>query len=186
MKFTLAIITYNAATTIRKCLESCISQSYKDLDIIIVDDNSNDNTVEIIQEYMVKDKRINLIRHNNNKSALQARKNAVQHAKSQYIWFIDSDDHIVHSAVGEISRALKANNYPDMLTFGSNDYNENGELKRKFFDWGKNKVLKEWKFDSDYRPYTRINQKQLLLRKLPILSQKIFTFIGITISLCLT
>lgn len=176
MKFTLAIITYNAAATIRKCLESCISQSYKDLDIIIVDDNSNDNTVEIIQEYIVKDKRINLIRHSNNKSALQARKNAVQHAKSQYIWFIDSDDHIVHSAVGELSRALKANNYPDMLTFGSNDYNENGELKRRFFDWGKNKPLKEWKFDSDYRPYTRITKTTVIKKAADIIPKDLYLY----------
>ncbi|SPX65289.1 Chondroitin polymerase [Leclercia adecarboxylata] len=176
MKFTLAIITFNAAATINKCLDSCVSQSYKDLDIIIVDDNSSDNTIEIIQNYMLKDKRINLIRHTKNKSALQARKNAVKHAQSQYIWFIDSDDHIVHSAVGELSRALKANNYPDMLTFGSNDYNEIGDLKRQFFDWGTNKTLREWKFDSDYRPYTRITKTEILKKAADIIPNDLYLY----------
>ena len=162
MRFTIVVIAYNASLHIKKCLDSCIRQSYKDLDIIVVDDNSTDNTVSIIKEYQAKDSRINLIQHEINKSALQARKTAIQHAKSQYIWFIDSDDNIVRSAIGEISRALKAQNLPDMLTFGSNDYFENGELKRVFYDWGANKKLVDWKKDSDYRPYTRVTKKNIL------------------------
>lgn len=176
MKFTLAIISYNAQNIISKCLESCINQTYKDIDILVVDDNSSDNTVNIIKEYQKKDKRINLFKHETNKSALQARKTAVKHAKSQYIWFIDSDDHIEPSAVGELSRALKANNMPDMLTFGSNDYFDNGELKRVFFDWGINKNLTEWKQDSDYRPYTRITKKKILEQAVDLIPDDLYLY----------
>ncbi|WP_217519949.1 glycosyltransferase family 2 protein [Vibrio metschnikovii] len=176
MKFTLAIISYNAEHTIKKCLDSCLNQTYKDLDIIVVDDNSTDATIEIVNQYVGKDKRVRIIKHEKNKSALQARKTAVKHATSQYIWFIDSDDHIVRTAVGEIFRSLKANNFPDMLTFGSNDYFENGELKRVFYDWGENKELKEWKFDSDYRPYTRVVKKEVLERAVNIIPDDLYLY----------
>ncbi|MFM5744492.1 glycosyltransferase family 2 protein [Aeromonas veronii] len=176
MKFTLAIISYNAQNVIRKSLESCINQTYKDLDIVVVDDNSSDDTVSIIKEYQEKDKRINIIQHDTNKSALQARKMAIKHAKSKYIWFIDSDDHIELSAVGELSRALEANNMPDMLTFGSNDYLENGVLKRVFFDWGMNKSLAEWKHDSDYRPYTRVTKREILEQAVNLIPDDLYLY----------
>ena len=176
MKFTLAIISYNAEKVIHKCLDTCINQTYKDLDIIVVDDNSSDNTISIIKEYQAKDCRINLVQHETNKSALQARKTVIQHAKSQYIWFIDSDDNIINSAVGEISRALKANEFPDMLTFGSNDYFENGELKRVFYDWGKDKNLNEWKLDSDYRPYTRVTKKSILEQAFNLIPDDLYLY----------
>ena len=176
MKFTLAIISYNAEDVIEKCLNSCINQTYKDLDIIIVDDNSSDKTVGIIKKYQEKDSRINLIQHDTNKSALQARKTAVQNAKSKYIWFIDSDDNIVKSAVGEIFRALKANEMPDMLCFGSNDYYENGELKRVFFDWGKDKELIDWKLDSDYRPYTRVIKKSVMEQVIKLIPDDLYLY----------
>jgi len=125
---------------------------------------------------MTRDKRINLICHDKNKSALQARKNAVQYAKSQYVWFIDSDDHIIPSAVGELSRALKAKDYPDMLTFGSNDYSEHGELKRQFYDWSKNQPLIKWKFNSDYRPYTRITKTSILKKAADIIPSDLYLY----------
>ncbi|MGL5397437.1 MAG: glycosyltransferase family 2 protein [Shewanella sp.] len=176
MKFTLAIISYNAQNVIRKSLESCINQTYKDLDIVVVDDNSSDDTVSIIKEYQEKDKRINIIQHDTNKSALQARKTAIKYAKSKYIWFVDSDDYIEHSAVGELSRALKENNMPDMLTFGSNDYLENGVLKRVFFDWGMNKSLAEWKHDSDYRPYTRVTKREILEQAVNLIPDDLYLY----------
>lgn len=176
MKFTLAIISYNAESVIKKCLDSCIKQSYKDLDILVVDDNSGDNTVNIVKKYKEKDKRINLVQHQTNKSALQARKTVFKHAQSQYIWFIDSDDSIVAGAVGEIARALKANHYPDMLTFGSNDYYENGQLKRVFYDWGVNKSLIEWKQDSDYRPYTRVIKKTVLQQVVNLIPDDLYLY----------
>ncbi|MFM4831672.1 glycosyltransferase family 2 protein [Aeromonas media] len=176
MKFTLAIISYNAESVIKNCLDSCIKQSYKDLDILVVDDNSSDNTVNIVNEYQKKDKRINLVQHQTNKSALQARKTVFKHAKSQYIWFIDSDDSIVEGSVGEIFRALKASHYPDMLTFGSNDYYDNGQLKRVFYDWGVNKSLIEWKQDSDYRPYTRIIKKSVIQKVVNLIPDDLYLY----------
>ena len=176
MKVTLAIISHNAEDYIKKCLESCITQNYKDLDIVVVDDNSDDNTVELIKSYQMNDPRINLIQHPTNKSALQARATAVKYAKADYVWFIDSDDSIEPRAVGHIAAALKENNFPDMLTFGSNDFDENGNLKRKFYDWGRKRKLNDWRNDSDFRPYTRVTKRSILNEVVKVIPEDLYLY----------
>lgn len=177
MKITLAIISYNAEKTIETCLDSCVNQTYKDLDIIVVDDNSNDKTVELIKAYQKADKRINLVIHKANKSALQARKTAVKHARSEYVWFIDSDDFIGDiGAVGFLTREIKKNNYPDMITFGSKDYYETGAFKRAFHDWGREKELAQWKVDSDFRPYTRITKIKVLNKAIKAIPDDLYLY----------
>ena len=177
MKFTVAIVSYNAAEHIEQCLDSVVNQTYKDLDIIVVDDNSNDTTADVVKGYQKRDSRIRLIVQPENRSALQARKTAVLNAKSEYVWFIDSDDRIDDlGAIGVLSRELKKANYPDMLCFGSNDYYENGEFKRKFVDWGKDKSLAEWKLDSDFRPYTRITKRKVLERAVQVIPDDLYLY----------
>jgi glycosyltransferase involved in cell wall biosynthesis len=177
MKVTIAIVSYNAENYIEQCLDSVINQTYKDLEIIIVDDNSNDRTTAIVKQYQSRDKRIKLFVQPHNKSALQARKAAVRHATANYIWFIDSDDCIDDfGAVGVLERTLKVFEYPDMLCFGSNDHYENGELKRVFYDWGKDKPLNEWKINSDFRPYTRVTKKSVLEQAVSVIPDDLYLY----------
>jgi glycosyltransferase involved in cell wall biosynthesis len=84
------IPTYNRAFLIVRTIDSVIQQSYKNLEIIIVDDASNDNTKEIIQN--IKDNRIRYIRHENNLGGSKARNTGIDAAKGDYIAFLDSDD----------------------------------------------------------------------------------------------
>lgn len=177
MKFTLAIISYNAQESIERCIKSCTSQTYRNLEILVVDDNSNDKTIEIIKKLQKDDDRIKLIRHHKNRSALQARITALKNASSEYIWFIDSDDCIDDpGAIGLVDRALKRYGYPDMLCFGSYDYHENGELKRVFYDWGKDKALNEWKLDSDFRPYTRVTKRTVLEQATKVIPEDLYLY----------
>lgn len=177
MKFTIAIISYNAENSIERCIESCTTQTYRDLEILVVDDNSSDKTIEIVTKLQAKDGRIKLIQHSENRSALQARKTAIQNASSNYLWLIDSDDCIDDKgAIGLLARHIKANDYPDMVCFGSNDYFESGELKRVFFDWGKEKPLEEWKLDSDFRPYTRITKTAVLRRAAAVIPDDLYLY----------
>ncbi|GMM72679.1 hypothetical protein MTsDn5_26310 [Alteromonas gracilis] len=177
MKFTLAIISYNAQESIERCIKSCTNQTYRNLEILVVDDNSNDQTIEIIKKLQKNDERIKLIQHRKNRSALQARITALKNASSEYIWFIDSDDCIDDAgAIGLIDRALKRDGYPDMLCFGSYDYHENGELKRIFYDWGKDKVINEWKLDSDFRPYTRVTKRTVLEQATKVIPEDLYLY----------
>lgn len=89
---TVIIPTYNRASTIKRAVESVLEQSYSDIEIIIVDDGSEDNTYEIVHELQRTDDRIVFIRHENNKGACAARNTGILNAKGEFIAFQDSDD----------------------------------------------------------------------------------------------
>ena len=87
------IPVYNVNNYLRKCLQSIINQSYKNLEIIIIDDGSSDGSSEICDEFLSKDKRIKVI-HKKNEGVSIARNIGISIAKGKYIGFVDSDDYI--------------------------------------------------------------------------------------------
>ncbi len=84
--------TYNCADFISKTLDSVLAQTYKNWEMIIVDDQSKDNTKEIVEEYMKKDNRIKYHLLNENSGAAVARTTAMKLANGAYMAFLDSDD----------------------------------------------------------------------------------------------
>jgi glycosyltransferase involved in cell wall biosynthesis len=84
------IPTYNRAAYIKRCLESVLTQTYSNLEIIVIDDNSEDNTEEIIKNY--NDERIKYIKRTGKRGVCQARNEAIKASKGEYIIFQDSDD----------------------------------------------------------------------------------------------
>ena len=90
----VSIITpaYNAEKYIAETIESVLAQTYQKWEMLIVNDCSTDNTTEIVQNYVGKDKRIKLINLKKNSGAAIARNTAIQNAKGRYIAFLDSDD----------------------------------------------------------------------------------------------
>lgn len=91
-KVSVIIPTYNRAQLIGRAIQSVLNQSYKDLEIFVVDDGSTDDTERVIKEFQKQDKRIRYIRHEENKGAAAARNTGVKNAKGEYIAFQDSDD----------------------------------------------------------------------------------------------
>ncbi|ATA68508.1 teichuronic acid biosynthesis glycosyl transferase [Capnocytophaga cynodegmi] len=89
----VSIITpmYNASKYVEQTIDSVLSQTYTQWEMLIVDDGSKDNSSEIVEQYADKDNRIKLIRQNNVGSAA-ARNNALSKAQGRYICFLDSDD----------------------------------------------------------------------------------------------
>lgn len=90
--YLVSIITpsYNSEKTIGKTIDSILNQDYPNWELLITDDNSNDNTVEIVSEY--KDPRIKLTVLNRNVGAGAARNISIKKAKGKYLAFCDSDD----------------------------------------------------------------------------------------------
>lgn len=88
---TVIINVYNGEKFISKCIESVVNQTYKNLDILIINDGSTDNTLKICKTY--KDKRIRIITTKNQGLSL-SRNKGIENAKGQYIYFVDSDDFI--------------------------------------------------------------------------------------------
>ncbi|HEB9324507.1 TPA: glycosyltransferase family 2 protein [Campylobacter jejuni] len=93
-KISIIIPIYNVEKYLDECLKSVINQSYKDLDIILADDSSTDNGLNIAKEYAKKDARIKIIHNEKNLGLLRARYEGVKVANSLYIMFLDPDDYL--------------------------------------------------------------------------------------------
>lgn len=83
---------YNAAETISESIDSVLQQSYSNWELLIINDCSSDNTVDIVKKYIKKDHRINLINKSKNEGVAFARNSGLDIAKGDYIAFLDSDD----------------------------------------------------------------------------------------------
>lgn len=91
IKFSIVIATYNRAELLPRALESIINQSFKDWEIIIVDDGSTDATPQVVSEFLSQKLPISYIQQENMGVAM-ARNKGVFKAKAEYITFLDSDD----------------------------------------------------------------------------------------------
>ena len=94
----IIVPVYNAAEFLVKCLESLVNQSYKNLEIILVNDGSKDNSLEIMKQFADKDSRIVVIDQQNS-GVTQARKRGVQESKGEWIIFCDADDELPYNSV---------------------------------------------------------------------------------------
>lgn len=96
---------YNTAKHLPKCLNSIIKQSYQNLEIIIIDDGSTDNSSTIIERFAKNDKRIKAIQQKN-QGLSEARNNGVKKATGKYITFVDSDDQIAKTMIEKMVQAI--------------------------------------------------------------------------------
>lgn len=102
--FSVVITTHNARKTISKTVRSVLNQTCNDFEIIVVDDCSNDNTVEIIQNSLNKQESdVNLVRLKENRGVANARNIGVQKSTGEYVAFLDDDDTWVENKL-EIQR----------------------------------------------------------------------------------
>ncbi|MBR4161418.1 MAG: glycosyltransferase family 2 protein [Bacteroidaceae bacterium] len=95
----IIVAVYNMKEHIRQCIESVLNQSYNTLELILVDDVSNDGTADIIQEYADSDKRVTIIRHKDNSGAQIARNSGIAVSRGEYIITLDHDDYLAPDAL---------------------------------------------------------------------------------------
>ena len=93
VKISIVIPIYNAEDHLQRCVDSVLNQTEKNIEIILVDDGSKDNSIEICKNYLNQDKRVQLI-HQENSGVSAARNRGIEQACGEYIGFIDSDDWI--------------------------------------------------------------------------------------------
>lgn len=91
----IIVPVYNVEPYLRKCLDSILDQTYRDLEILIIDDGSTDGSGAICDEYAGKDDRIKVF-HTENKGLSAARNLGLDNATADWIGFVDSDDWIVN------------------------------------------------------------------------------------------
>ena len=93
-KISIIIPIYNAENYLKRCLDSVINQTLKDIEIICINDCSKDSSLEILKEYSKKDNRIKIINLKENKGESKARNIGLDNTNSEYIAFLDNDDEI--------------------------------------------------------------------------------------------
>lgn len=134
VKISIILAVYNGENDVARCIESLRNQTYKDIEIICVDDGSTDGTLAILKEQAARDSRIKVLEQGENKKLLLAIKRGVKEATGDYIMFIDDDDWYESNTCERVVEIIKTDN-PDIVCFGANvvelDNNPNLELKEK-------------------------------------------------------
>ena len=123
VKVSVLIPAYNVELYIRECLDSVLSQTLQDFEIICVDDCSEDKTPDLIREYMNRDNRIKLFIHDKNKGQASGRNDALQHASGEYVYMLDADDKIVPEALEELYRICSRDKL-DIIGFETENFAE--------------------------------------------------------------
>ena len=130
----IIITMHNQAFYIHKGLRSVQNQSIKNIEIIIVDDCSLDNSLEIIKEYQKEDERIILISHDENEGKMKSRTDGIRKAKGKYITIIDGDDAFIHKDILKNSLYIAQKANLDVVEFRAGQY-RNGEFIGILYDY---------------------------------------------------
>ncbi len=114
---------YNAQSTVQRCIDSILSQTYRDIELLLIDDGSDDDTPRILNEYK-KDPRVRLF-HTENGGVSCARNCGLDYATGDFITFVDADDWIEPTAYEVALNSLRGH---DVCIFG------------RIVDWPKKKT----------------------------------------------
>lgn len=126
IKLSIIIPAYNVAGYLEKCLDSILAQSFKEYEVIVIDDGSTDATPEICDNYANKDNRIRVI-HKKNEGVSIARNTGIEMAKGEYILFYDGDDFIEPYTCEELYNIAKEKGV-DTVIYGYHRF-ENSKVK---------------------------------------------------------
>lgn len=108
-KISILIPAYNAGKCIDRSLDSALGQTFSDIEIVVVDDGSQDNTLEVLDRYASSDNRVKVVRHPRNLGVFMARETLINNSSSDHLMFLDSDDALKPDACENLySEALRS------------------------------------------------------------------------------
>lgn len=128
-KISIIVPIYNVEKYLYKCLDSLINQTYKNIEIICINDGSLDNSQNILEEYKLKDSRIIVVQQEN-KGVSAARNLGLSLSTGSYVLFVDADDWLELKTCEDINNALK-NNDADLINFHIVSISDNIYRKQK-------------------------------------------------------
>ena len=129
--FSIIIPVYNAEKYISRSIESVINQTFNNIEIIIIDDCSNDKSLSIVKKYAAENPKIKLIINKTNRGTFYTRIMAIHKARGQYILFLDSDDEIDCNTCKHIYNIVK-NSKVDIIQYQT-FYGKSLQTMRKHF-----------------------------------------------------
>ena len=170
-KVSVIVPVYNVEQYLHQCLDSIINQTFKEIEIICINDGSTDSSGKILEQYAQKDDRIKVLNQENQGASI-ARNNGLDIAKSEWICFVDSDD-ITHSQMLEIvyNQAILNNvdfvqyKYKEFKTGNVNYHpiNENS-IKSKIFNNSSLVSCKKQKYQNTFGPIGKMFKSSLVGR----------------------
>lgn len=140
VKFSVLIPVYNTEKYLEECLQSILNQSYKDYEIILVDDGSTDSSPKICDNYQKKFPDIIKVIHKQNQGLISARRVGIANATGDYSIFVDSDDYIRLNLLEILNQVLTADKDIDMLLY-SFTYITNGLPEKSFHQIAKDNMI---------------------------------------------
>jgi glycosyltransferase involved in cell wall biosynthesis len=162
VKFSVIVPIYNVEKYIRKCLETIEAQTFRDFEVICVDDCGSDNSMKIAEEFAQRNPNFKIVKHEENRGLSAARNTGIKLAQGEFLVFIDSDDYIDTSLLQKVSDAFDTHDVDsvwynakicfertgeqilmlrDRLPF-SGEINLNSENITRFSDYAWNKVFR--------------------------------------------
>lgn len=143
LKASIIIPVYQAEKYIRRCLDSVVNQTYKEFEVVIIDDGSTDRSGAICDEYAAKDKRIRVF-HQKNKGVTAARYAGMKNAIGEYLFWVDADDYadiyLLEKAVQVIEKKQV-----DIVAWSTITYVHGKETERTIW---KEQTLSQWRRDA--------------------------------------
>lgn len=132
-KISIIVPIYNLEKYVAKCIDSIINQTYKNIEVILVDDGSLDNSLKVCKKYEKVDDRIIVI-HQKNSGVSVARNTGLKKATGQWVMFIDPDDYIVENTLESLYYQTKIYREAEIIACCCNVFTSENFQKNSFFD----------------------------------------------------
>ena len=125
-KLSVIVPTYNAGNNIKKCIESILNQNIQNVEILVINDGSTDNSGQIVKEYVKQNPKTITYYEKENTGVADTRNYGISIAKGKYILFIDSDDYMKQGLLQEIQKYIEQD--IDIIKFKLERVNEYGDI----------------------------------------------------------
>ena len=116
MKFSVLLPTRNGGKYLKSCIESVLSQDYKDMELIVFDNANTDNTAEVVNSYSI-DKRLKYYRTDNVVSVTDNWNNALKKSSGDYVLMMGDDDFLLPGYFDTLDKTIKENDFPDGISY---------------------------------------------------------------------
>lgn len=138
-KISIVVAVYNAEKTLNKCIESLLNQTYKNIEIILLNDCSKDNSLDICNEYSKANDNVKVISNDRNSGVSNTRNNGIDNSTGEYICFVDSDDYVESNYIEVLYYYYQKYNTVPICGFVYHDeYNHAKPVK---YSWSGNEEL---------------------------------------------
>ncbi|WP_418696867.1 glycosyltransferase family 2 protein [Bacteroides sp.] len=156
MKVSVIIPIYNVASYVGDCLLSVLNQTYRDIEVIIVDDKSEDDSMLIVKALLKKEKSaltVKIVTHEKNRGLSAARNTGIEHSTGDYLYFLDSDDEITADCIEKLLNGVKTERVDmvvgDYVVQGSKDFYPPLKLRTSLIE-GNKKIVRMYMREKIY------------------------------------